>query len=44
VNDFVRDRLGEDNRASLLFVPKQDGAEEPTPSHELAAGVGSVAQ
>jgi predicted Zn-dependent peptidase len=44
VNDFVRDRLGEDNRASLLFVPKQDGAEEPAPTHELAAGVGSVAQ
>jgi predicted Zn-dependent peptidase len=39
VNDFVRDRLGEDNRASLLFVPKEEGTEEPTPSDELAAGV-----
>ena len=44
VNDFVRDRLGEDNRASLLFVPKQNGIEEAAPSDELAAGVGSVAQ
>lgn len=44
VNDFVRDRLGEDNRASLLFVPKQESAEESMPSDELVAGVGSVAK
>jgi predicted Zn-dependent peptidase len=44
VNDFVRDRLGEDNRASLLFVPKQEETEEPTSSDELTAGVGSVAR
>ena len=44
VNDFVRDRLGEDNRASLLFVPRQEGAEEAAPADEIAAGVGSVTQ
>jgi predicted Zn-dependent peptidase len=44
VNRFVRERLGEDNRASLLFVPRRDGVEESTPSDELAAGVGSAVQ
>jgi len=43
VNAFVRARLGEANRASLLFVPRQGDAEEPAPSEEVAAGVGSVA-
>jgi predicted Zn-dependent peptidase len=28
VNDFVRERLGEDNRASLLYVPRGDAPEE----------------
>jgi predicted Zn-dependent peptidase len=42
VNAFVRERLGEANRASLLFVPRQGGAEEAAPSEEIAAGVGSV--
>jgi predicted Zn-dependent peptidase len=44
VNAFVRERLGEDNRASLLFVPKSDGEREAAPSDELAAGVGSAVQ
>jgi hypothetical protein len=43
VNDFVRERLGEENRASLLFVPRQHGAEDQVPSDEVAAGVGSGA-
>jgi predicted Zn-dependent peptidase len=37
VNHFVRERLGEDNRASLLFVPRRETEEVPTPSDELAA-------
>jgi predicted Zn-dependent peptidase len=44
VNEFVQERLGEENRASLLFVPRQEEAEEPAPSDEVAAGVGSLAQ
>ena len=28
VNDFARERLGEDNRVSLLYVPRPPGAEE----------------
>jgi len=44
VNGFVRERLGEDNRASLLFVPRRDAVDESTPSDELAAGVGSGVQ
>jgi zinc protease len=45
VNAFVRARLGEDNRASLLFVPKRGTPEaESEPSDELVAGVGSVVQ
>jgi zinc protease len=44
VNDFVRERLGESNRASLLFVPKQEGSEDAVPLDELAAGVGSAVQ
>ena len=42
VNAFARERLGEENRASLLFVPRHEKAEEPARSDELAAGVGSV--
>ena len=42
VNEFVRDRLGEDNRASLLFVPRPETSEEHAPSDEVVAGVGSV--
>ncbi|HKW47040.1 MAG TPA: pitrilysin family protein [Gemmatimonadaceae bacterium] len=44
VNDFVRDRLGEDNRASLLFVPREEGSEEQTSSAQVAVGAGSVTQ
>ena len=28
INDFVRERLGTDNRASLLYVPREDGPAE----------------
>ena len=34
VNAFARARLGEDNRASLLYIPK-----EPAPSEEAVAGM-----
>jgi predicted Zn-dependent peptidase len=44
VNAFIRERLGEDNRASLLFVPKQESEGEQTPSDELAAEVGLTVQ
>ena len=44
VNAFVRERLGESNRASLLFVPKSEGESEPAHADELAAGVGSAVQ
>jgi zinc protease len=44
VNELVRERLGEDNRASLLFIPKQEGEETLDRSQELAAGVGSAVQ
>ncbi|HKN68984.1 MAG TPA: pitrilysin family protein [Gemmatimonadaceae bacterium] len=44
VNAFVRNRLGENNRASLLFVPRSEGENEVAPSAELAAGVGSAVQ
>jgi zinc protease len=44
VNAFVRARLGEQNRASLLFIPRRDAEEEAVSSDELAAGVGSEAQ
>jgi predicted Zn-dependent peptidase len=43
VNDFVQERLGEDNRASLLFVPRSGEEQESIPSDEVVAGVGSVA-
>jgi predicted Zn-dependent peptidase len=33
VNDFVRQRLGEDNRASLLYVPKTDRDAESGQRH-----------
>lgn len=44
VNALVRERLGENNRASLLFVPKSDDESEAAAAHELAAGVGSAVQ
>jgi zinc protease len=44
VNDFIRERLGESNRASLLFVPKQEANEDSVPVDELAASVGSAVQ
>jgi len=36
VNDFIRERMGENNRASLLYVAREDGPGE-------LVGVGSVA-
>ena len=33
VNDFVRERLGEDNRASLLYIPKVDRDAESGQRH-----------
>jgi predicted Zn-dependent peptidase len=42
VNRFVHERLGEDNRASLLYVPRRSSELEATPSDELVAGVGSA--
>ena len=42
VNEFVRERMGEDNRASLLFVPREESDVEAAPSEEVVAGVGSV--
>jgi len=44
VNAFVRERLGENNRASLLFVPKAEGESEALPSDELAAGIASAVE
>ncbi|MFL5614249.1 MAG: M16 family metallopeptidase [Gemmatimonadaceae bacterium] len=44
VNELVRQRLGEDNRASLLFVPRQEREDAINQSDELTAGVGSVVQ
>jgi hypothetical protein len=44
VNEFVRQRMGEDNRASLLFVPREEADVADTPSEEIVAGVGSVVQ
>ena len=44
VNRFVHERLGENNRASLLFVPKQESVEEAAPSEEVVAGIGQVVQ
>ena len=51
VNRFVRERLGEDNRASLLFVPRTEHADEQgepeaqraAANVEVAAGVGAEA-
>ena len=44
VNTFVRQRMGEDNRASLLFVPREEADNAASPSEEIVAGVGSVVQ
>ena len=44
VNRFVEERLGENNRASLLFVPRQESTDETVPSDEVAAGVGLAVQ
>jgi predicted Zn-dependent peptidase len=44
VNAFVRERLGEENRASLLFVPKHESGDEAVAADEVAAGVGSASQ
>jgi predicted Zn-dependent peptidase len=44
VNAFVRERLGEGNRASLLFVPKEELEGEHAPTDELTASVGSAVQ
>ena len=42
VNEFIRERMGEDNRASLLFVPREETDVTAAPSEEIVAGVGSV--
>jgi zinc protease len=39
VNEFIRERLGEDNRASLLYVPRDD-----SPGELVAAGAAAEAQ
>jgi zinc protease len=44
VNAFVRARLGENNRASLLFVPKAEAESEGVPSDELTADIASAVQ
>jgi zinc protease len=52
VNRFVREGLGEENRASLLFVPRRERADEQDKPEaqraaagvELAAGVGAEAR
>ena len=52
VNRFARERLGEENRASLLFLPRREAAEEgrhPAGQHqataeELTAGIGAEAR
>ncbi|HEY2852519.1 MAG TPA: pitrilysin family protein [Gemmatimonadaceae bacterium] len=42
VNEFIRERMGEDNRASLLFVPREESDVTAARSEEIVAGVGSV--
>ena len=44
VNTFARERLGEDNRVSLLYVPRSPGAEdgEAEPGVESAEEVGAA--
>jgi zinc protease len=44
VNEFVRQRMGENNRASLLFVPREEIDDAVSSSEEIVAGVGSVVQ
>jgi zinc protease len=45
VNHFIHERLGEENRASLLFVPRQGTEQESATPGELTATVGAeVAQ
>jgi len=39
VNEFIRARLGENNRASLVYVPRDDG-----PGELVGAGVAAAAQ
>jgi len=39
VNEFIRTRLGENNRASLVYVPRDDG-----PGELVGAGVAAAAQ
>jgi predicted Zn-dependent peptidase len=44
VNRFARERLGEDNRASLLFLPRREDAEEHgEPEGQRAAAVDALA-
>jgi predicted Zn-dependent peptidase len=44
VNEFVQQRMGENNRASLLFVPREEIGDALSSSEEIVAGVGSVVQ
>ena len=43
VNDFIRERLGEENRASLVFVPRHGPDHDAAASDELTATVGAEA-
>ena len=36
MNAFAQERLGADNRVSLVYVPRE-GEEEPVPAADLAA-------
>ena len=39
VNDFIRERLGENNRASLLYVSREESSDEM-----VATGAAAVAR
>jgi predicted Zn-dependent peptidase len=43
VNDFIHERLGEQNRASLLFVPRRATEQDSATSDELTIAVGAEA-
>ncbi|HEU4563457.1 MAG TPA: insulinase family protein, partial [Gemmatimonadaceae bacterium] len=42
VTRFARERMGEDNRASLLYVPKEEGGERQAEDRDVEAAVNSV--
>ena len=43
VNNFIRERLGEENRASLLFVPRHGPEQDAATADELSIPVGADA-